>query len=120
MKIVHFVLAALFFLFAYFQLNDPDPILWVAIYGMTAILFLLSGLGKSYPGIDLIMLGACLHGLIRTAPGLWDYITNQDGYTIMQGMSYDKPYIEETREFGGLLIAAIALYFLYKQSTNKK
>ena len=36
MKVINIILTLLFILFAAVQLNDPDPWLWVAIYGLVA------------------------------------------------------------------------------------
>lgn len=113
MKAANIVLALLFALFTYFQFNDPDAWLWISIYGLMTVIAGLAATGRSYlPLIGLVAL-ACLYTLITTAPGVWEYLTNQDGYTIMEGMSYEKPYIEETREFGGSLICLGGLAFFF-------
>lgn len=122
MKITHIVLALLFALFAYFQFNDPDAWLWIAIYGLMAVIAGLAATGRIYlPLIGVIGL-VCLYTLLSTAPGVWDYLTNQEGYTLMEGMSYEKPYIEETREFGGSVIClgALAFYFSAWKKANKE
>lgn len=122
MKITHIVLALLFALFAYFQFNDPDAWLWIGIYGIMAIIAGLAATGRFYlPLIGALAL-ICLYTLFATTPGVLDYLTNQDGYTIMEGMSYEKPYIEETREFGGSVICLGALafyYFAWKKANNQ-
>ena len=33
MRIVNFILAIMFLLFAFVQINDPDPVIWILIYG---------------------------------------------------------------------------------------
>ena len=113
MKTTHIVLAVLFALFTFFQFNDPDAWLWISIYGLMTFIAALAATGRFYLPLMGIAALACLYTLITTAPGLWDYLTNQDGYTIMEGMSYDKPYIEETREFGGSLVCLVALVFFF-------
>ncbi|HYI78522.1 MAG TPA: transmembrane 220 family protein, partial [Chryseolinea sp.] len=37
MRIVNFILAVLFLLFAFVQINDPDPVIWILIYGAMAV-----------------------------------------------------------------------------------
>ncbi len=120
MKILQFILAALFFLFAFFQFNDPDPIIWVSLYVIVGLFSLAGALGyyNKYALIGAMVV--CLVGGILTFPGVMDYITNQDGYTIMEGMSNDRPYIELTREFGGLIITLGTLVFLYFQGKKKQ
>lgn len=113
MKIVNIILAILFVLFAFFQLNDPDPILWVSIYLLVAVAAGLLAAGKFYPTFILFLGGVCLYFCASSIPGVIEYITNEDGNTLAQGMSYEYPYIEETREFGGALIALLALVYMY-------
>ena len=120
MRILQLILSILFLLFAYFQFNDPDPLIWVSLYIIVAILLFLGFLGKYIRPLTLGLMALCVIGFILTFPGVFDYITNQDGYTIMEGMSNEKPYIEETREFGGLLIIFLALFFNFRQSGKAK
>jgi hypothetical protein len=70
----------------------------------------------------LLLAGAffCGYWLATTAPGLWDYLTNQEGYTILQGMSDERPYIELSREFGGALVGMGALFFLWRQDKKTR
>lgn len=109
------LVSLLFLLFAWFQFNDPDPLIWVSYY------LLLAGLGISQLRGSLrntwrwLGFGASLVLLFQSAPGLFDFITNQEGYTVMEVMSQDKPWIELSREFGGALIGAVAIYFLKPQ-----
>lgn len=103
-------------LFAYFQLNDPDSLLWVAIYLYVGIAAIMGGMGKYSTFVNFSGFGICMSQAFQTLPGVIDYLTNQDGYTILEGMSNDKPYIELSREFGGILIVAAVFYFLHVQS----
>ena len=116
MKILHFILGVLMLLFAYFQLNDPDSWLWVAIYLYVGGAAIMGGLGKYSDFVNFSGFGICMSQALQTIPGVIDYITNQDGYTILEGMSNEKPYIELSREFGGILIVAAVFFFLHIQS----
>jgi hypothetical protein len=115
MRILYVLLALLFALFAYFQTNDPDSLGWIAMYAAVGLLFGLMAAGRysRYVTIGLATLLAL--GLLFYAPGLWEFFTNDDGITFSQGMSNQYPYIEEAREFGGLLIALLAVIFLILQ-----
>ncbi len=60
--LVNLTLAAMFFLFASVQFNDPDPLIWVLAYSLTAVLSLLflwrliaEKLKWVYLGIALVM-----------------------------------------------------------------
>ena len=38
-NLINWIVCVVFLLFAFVQLNDPDPYVWVAIYGLIAIFF---------------------------------------------------------------------------------
>ena len=47
-------------------------------------------------------------------PGVIDWINSQNHSELLGEMYKEKPYIEDTREFGGLLIALIAIGINYR------
>ena len=51
MKIVHFTLALLFLSFASVQLNAPDPLLWVLIYGAMVAVCVMAAFKLYYPKV---------------------------------------------------------------------
>lgn len=116
MKILNAFIAILFALFAIFQYNDPDGMTWVLIYGVIAILAGFVVFNKVYPDLSLGALiltgGMCLLHL----PGAIEFFTNDDGIGLAQGMSNTYPYIEIMREFGGLLLATLAMFGVYWSS----
>lgn len=120
MKVANALLALLFLVFAYFQWNDPDPWVWLTLYAAIAIAFGLAVSGRILRPLILAAGLTCLVLMGLSLPGVIDYATNQEGYTLMEGMSYEKPYIEETREFGGALMGLLALGFLWWQQGKKQ
>jgi hypothetical protein len=52
-RVVNFVLAVMFLVFAAVQINDPDPILWILIYGSMAV-FAIMAIFEFYPRKILI------------------------------------------------------------------
>ena len=120
MKYVYIVLAILFALFGYFQLNDPDPYLWVAMYGGLAVISGFAAFNKFSLPVIIGGMALCGIGALMTIPSLFEFMTNDDGMTIKEGMSYDYPYIEESREFGGLLIGFLTLLFFFFQARKAK
>tara|TARA_R110000868_G_scaffold80263_4_gene228210 strand:- start:178 stop:528 length:351 start_codon:yes stop_codon:yes gene_type:complete len=116
MKIINIFFALLFLLFVGVQYNDPDPLLWMIIYGIAATFFILAVLGIRTKKILLagIVIGA-LYSLIYI-PGVYDWFTIGQPGEIVASMKVDKMYVEESREFFGLWIALGALIFLYKKS----
>lgn len=113
MKGVKIALIILYVVFAALQWNDPDPVLWIGIYGVTAIIILMNVFGwhsKIVIGV-LIAIGA-LYSLTYFG-GVLDYFRANDLGAIGDEMHYDRPYIELTREFGGLWIALAGLILVY-------
>ncbi len=104
--------------FAWLQLNDPDPALWVAVYALTAGVFTLAACGHSHrvlTWLNVALLGALA---LSVAPGFFDWMFEHDFESITGTMSPDKPYIEETREFLGLVIALALLAVLVAWPPN--
>ncbi len=118
MKWLQLVFAALFTLFAYFQINDPDFLIWVMVYLGVAELFAFSWFGKRNRDLTLGIMILVLGGAMAHLPGLVHFFFNDDGITFNQGMSNTYPYIEQAREFGGLLLAGLSLLWLYRQQSS--
>ena len=109
MKYLHLVVGALFFTMAAIQLNDPDPLYWVAVYLAVAGVAGLRFMSAASQLLPRIVLGMVIAGLLMSAPGFVEYLSTDDLLPIYGPMMEDKPYIESTREFGGLFIAIVYL-----------
>ena len=112
-KIIKLTLAIIFLLFALLQYNDPDPVLWMVIYGFTAVMLLLPIKNRTMrrvllASIIIAVVYACFY-----LPGVFQWVTSGDLGSITESMQADKLYIEETREFFGLVIAILALVYHY-------
>ncbi|EOZ96768.1 hypothetical protein A33Q_2078 [Indibacter alkaliphilus LW1] len=96
-----------FLLFAYWQLNDPDPEIWAPIYIAAAIFSALAVKGK-HPMIPLtIAIIACLIGAFYFFP---DSVSEWISYEVEQkDLSMKTQESEEARETFGLLIIAAVL-----------
>ena len=113
-KIVNIALELLFALFAYFQINDPDAISWVFLYGFVAVTAGLAAFNRYnlaflIPGIAIFTLY-----FFYLTPGILDWIASDDSLVGVE-MTDDKPYIENTREAFGLLMGLLALLFVLAQ-----
>ncbi|WKK65659.1 transmembrane 220 family protein [Lutimonas zeaxanthinifaciens] len=115
-KWINWILFFLFASFAYVQLNDPDPYIWVLIYGSVSVLFGLSNFMKVPRWIHQFLIAAFLLYAIFHLGFFYDWLMTDEKSEIFGEMVYKKPYIEGTREFLGLLIAGFSLLFLYKNS----
>ena len=96
-----------FLLFAYWQINDPDPEIWVSIYVIAALFSGMAVKGK-HPLIPLsISIIACVIGAIYFFPdSVWDWI----GFELEnKDLTMKTKESEEARETFGLLIVAIVL-----------
>ena len=106
-------LGVLFLAFAYLQLNDPDPGLWVIIYGTVGVVCILAAIRGISKRLLLAFIAILLIYAITLFPGFWTWLTSSGKEELFGEMVYEKSYIEETREFLGLLMAVGALAFLY-------
>lgn len=120
MKLLSFFFALLFLAFSGVQLNDPDGIYWFLGYLVLAILAVANGFGKVKPVINLVALVALVGGLLFYAPGFYEFLTNEDGIAFSQGMQNDFPYIEEAREFGGLVISSLGVFLMWRGSLREQ
>ena len=111
-KILSFVFIILFLWAVYVQYNDPDAMMWYAIYGVAALASLLFFLGRLnyYAAATL-----CVLYLIGTFV-VWP--EKFEGVTIGEG---DILNIERAREALGLLITAVVMlaYALRIRFVNK-
>jgi hypothetical protein len=102
--------------FGYLNLNDKDSWLWVTIYVLAAILCGMVPFGIVLPMVYLIVMVIYLVYaviLFVAKDGVWDWLTKYKSQSLVQSMQATKPYIEQTREFFGLLIAIGAIAINY-------
>jgi hypothetical protein len=115
-----------FFVFAYFNLNDKDSLLWVTIYLIAAVLCGLAAFKRFYPkvcGAVIILFLIYAGYLFFTKDGVLDWMVEYDRPSIAESMQATKPYIEQTREFFGLLICIVVLalnFFFMRHKTSSK
>ncbi|MDV6217491.1 transmembrane 220 family protein [Mucilaginibacter sp. L3T2-6] len=105
-----------FLAFAYVNLDDVDAALWVTIYMVAAICCGLFVFGLYYPWVYLVAIAFYLVYaviLFFSKDGVRDWVVKYNRPSIVETMQAEKPYIEKTREFFGLLIVAAALAIDY-------
>lgn len=111
--IVRIISCLLFILFTYTQFNDPDPVLWISIYGTIALILFISLFTPINNYILLII--ACF--LIVYSAILIPEIINwiKKGMpSIVETMEAGKAHIEYTREFFGILICLLTLFIIHR------
>lgn len=120
LTILNIIFFLSFLVFGYLNLNDKDSWLWVPIYVLAAVLCGLVPLGMVFPTVYLIAMGFYLVYaviLFVAKDGVWDWLTKYQSQSLVQSMQATKPYIEQTREFFGLLIATGAIAINYFAAT---
>lgn len=123
MKVLNLLLAVLFLLFAFVQINDPDPVLWIFIYGLMAVACILAAFGQYYPRIISVLLILYLAYSFFYIPGVIEWLGSEDKSMLFDDLAkMQYPYIEEAREFLGLFICMIVLvmHLLTWRSRNSK
>ncbi len=106
--------------FAYVNLNDKDAWLWVTIYLVASGLCGLAVFEKYFPLVYIVAICFYVLYAIRLffiKDGVKDWIVKYHQPSLVESMQATKPYIEQTREFFGLLIisAALAINYFFAQ-----
>jgi len=109
MNATHALFAIVLLVFAFVQFNDPDPFVWVTFYTICALVPLSLMVNRYHHYLLWIAAGLCLLHLGIAAPGIYDYLMHHLNQSIIQDMSPDRPYIEESREFLGTVIALLLM-----------
>lgn len=117
-KNIGLIFSVLFFLFAALQYNDPDPWVWIVIYGIVSVLSFLQWKGRISEKILLLFCVGFFAATLSYAPEIFDWA--QNGFPNIAGeMKTENPHIELVRETLGLAIACICLFALYRISRPK-
>lgn len=97
-------------LFAAFQYNDPDPLLWIVLYGVVAAWCALAlvrpGLLRSTPALRWLALASLAVYLVGF---LWEIQAYSSEFLSRSMMA---PGVETTREAFGLLICALVTAYV--------
>ncbi|MEO6220430.1 MAG: transmembrane 220 family protein [Ginsengibacter sp.] len=127
MKIFNIVFVIIFILFAAVQYNDPDPYVWMIIYLYAAFLC-FRAVQRKYNRVLYFtgLAGYVSYGawLLFDKTGVLNWAREHHSENIVQTMHATKPWIEETREFFGLVIVIVVLlinmFWLSKRNSNNK
>jgi len=112
-NILGILFVLLFALSAGLQYNDPDPLVWISIYGAATLLSIFYLFGRLNRWTLLAITSIAFIGF------LYMYPSNFEGFEVGKG---DPKNIEEGREAFGLLFIALAfgLYALGDKLTSPK
>ncbi len=122
MKFFNIFFCVVFILFAVVQYNDPDPYLWIPIYLYPALLCYLKVVQKPISKMaywaGFLLFGAYAIYKMFDTNGIIDWIKFHNASSIATTMKAEKPWIEESREFFGLVIILIVLGINYIKKTK--
>ena len=106
--------AGKFFFFAYWQFNDPDPILWVPIYGVATYVSIQAFRHKINSELLIVLF------VLSATAGMqiWSEMTAWEGF-ITDGLSMKTINQELAREAVGLWIASFSLVIYYLLNQKK-
>lgn len=110
MKILNLILAVMFVVFAFVQINDPDPVGWILIYGVMAVACILAAFDHYYPKVLLGLLVVYAAYSIVFFSGVTEWLHSANKSLLFDDIAkMQYPYIEQTREFLGLFICMVVL-----------
>lgn len=96
------------------QFNDPDALLWIAIYSCATLLCLLEHLGKHVRPFALGLAGLGLVGMLLLILEIPSAIPWSD---VFASLAMRSDAVEEAREIGGL---ALVVVWMLALGTRKK
>ena len=117
MKVFNIIFALIFLSFVYVQFNDPDPMLWILIYGSMVVMCGLA-VANLYPKrVYLVLLVLFVGFSMIYIPSVLVWM-QQDNLTALfdEVAKMEHLYIEESREFLGLLICIVVLVVNFLQA----
>ena len=115
MKILNALLAIMFMGFAFVQVNDPDPIKWILIYGAMAAASVMAIFEFYIPKLLWFLAAGYLIYAVILFPGVMDWYNSADRALLFDDLAkMQHQYIEEAREFFGLMICltVIGVYLI--------
>lgn len=112
MKIFNIIFAILFLISAGLQYNDPDPYVWIPLYLLAAFLCFRAYQGRFSESMYLfaiLIYSAYALYLFFDQHGVLSWVKDHAAESLVQTMKAEKPWVEQTREFGGLMIMILAM-----------
>jgi hypothetical protein len=110
----------MFLVFAFVQVNDPDPVIWILVYGVMALFSIMAAFEfyiRKLLWVSLIAFG--LYS-IYYFPGVQEWLSQDHKEQLFDNLAkMEHLYIEESREFLGLAICNAVLVFYLIRSRKK-
>ena len=109
-KAFNLVFGVLFLICAGLQWNDPDPFLWIPLYLLAALscAYAFKRISAVRLNIfNIVLYAAYAVFLFVTKDGVISWATEHHFDSLTHSMMASTPWIENTREFGGLFIMLV-------------
>lgn len=121
MKILKIFFAVLFLTFVVVQFNDPDPLMWIIVYGAMVVISVMAFFRRYPLGVMTAMAAGYLIMTVLHFDGFTDWLASPDRRLLFDDLAkMQYPYIEEAREFLGLLICVAVLIFYFYLSKREQ
>ncbi|MFT6336334.1 MAG: hypothetical protein ACJATI_003093 [Halioglobus sp.] len=112
---IHKIIAAVYFLCAAVQYNDPDFYIWIPLYLIPAAVALAYDRGWRNSKVLLALCFLFVLGLLLYIPDVISWI-NDGTPPIARSMQAESPFIEFVREFFGLGICLAGVIWYWRKS----
>lgn len=109
-KPLNYVMLAMFLFSLAVQYNDPDPWVWMTIYGLAAVACLLANKQPSQWWLSGGLLLITAGWAATIAPRVLGHVAFGE---LFEAWEMKDLRVEEAREFGGLLIVAVWMLVLF-------
>lgn len=120
-KFLHWFLAVLFLVCAGLQYNDPDPYIWIPIYGSMMVLCVLATFDRFYVRINYVLMAIFLLYSLFYIPGVIEWLKSENPMELFSEIAkMNHLYIEESREFMGLMICVGVLVWYVRMGRSGK
>ena len=110
-SVISTVMALMFAAFAAVQYNDPDPLTWIAIYSLMAVLLLLNAYRRLPLSVSLLPMLAAIVGTVLLWPDEYQGITDKMD---------SRPGVELARESLGLALCALGCMYVAWRSWARR
>lgn len=104
-KTLAIIFGLLFILFAAFQYNDPDPEVWIPIYGVAAVACFMAYAGVGHWWFFVAM------AVLYAGAAIYQWPPKFEGFLFSE-MGMRSMNIEMAREAGGLAVCAAVMLLL--------
>ncbi len=117
MKYIALIFTLIFLLFAGWQYNDPDPILWIPIYLIAAYATFRTFQGKANSEMLLVLIVISFAGGMNS----WNMMTAWEGFfTEGGGLSMKSHNQELAREAFGLWVCTVSFMICWEMDRFSK